>query len=131
VVLILDGESMFNCMIKMLIGSSLPFSCWLPCMSCFYLCDDHQFIDGSRREGSSWSSGRRRPYSLVFLGYLEGYGLCICQSLYASVPADFYDTLLSLVASWCALFCKVLRLNSRTALLYYNYVTFPLITLIN
>jgi len=35
------------------------------------------------------------------------------------------------VASWCALFCKVLRLNSRTALLYYNYVTFPLITLIN
>jgi len=50
-VLILDGESIFNCMIKMLIGSSLPFSCWLLCMSCFYLCDDHQFNDGSRCEG--------------------------------------------------------------------------------
>jgi len=48
VVLILDGESIFNCMIKMLIGSSLPFSCWLLYMSCFYLCGDHQFIDGSR-----------------------------------------------------------------------------------
>jgi len=30
----------------------------------FYLCDDHQFIDGSRCEGSSWSSGRRRLYRL-------------------------------------------------------------------
>jgi len=44
----------------MLSSSSLPFSCWLFCMSCFYLCDDHQFIDGSRCEGWSWSSGKRR-----------------------------------------------------------------------
>jgi len=32
VVLTLDGESVFNCMIKMLIGSSLPFS--FGCLVC-------------------------------------------------------------------------------------------------
>jgi len=37
-------------MIKNIVGSSLPFSCWLLCMLRFYLCDDHQFIDGSRCE---------------------------------------------------------------------------------
>jgi len=36
---------------KNIVGSSLPFSCWLLCMLCFYPCDDHQIIDGSRCEG--------------------------------------------------------------------------------
>jgi len=39
-------------------GSSLPLLVWLFCMLFFYFCDDHQFIDGSRWERYSRSTGK-------------------------------------------------------------------------
>jgi len=56
----LDYENIFDCLITIFVGSSLPFPCWLLCMLLFYLCDDHQFIDESKCERYPWSTGERR-----------------------------------------------------------------------
>jgi len=52
-----------------LFGSSLLFACLIACMLFFYFCDDHQFIDGSRCERKSWSTGERWIRYIVFLGW--------------------------------------------------------------
>jgi len=40
----LDGEIMFNCMMKMLLALAYPFCCLLYVLWCgFFCCDDHQF----------------------------------------------------------------------------------------
>jgi len=46
---------------------------WLPCMLFFYLCDDHQFIDGSRCERYSWSTGERWYRCIVYLGWTSRF----------------------------------------------------------
>jgi len=52
-----------------LFGFSLPFACLIACMLFFYFCDAHQFIDGSRCERKSWSTGERWIRCIVFLGW--------------------------------------------------------------
>ena len=56
-VCIFDYENVCNHMIKCFSYSSLPFLL-VVCSVCvvFSFCDDHQFLDGSRCENSSWSS---------------------------------------------------------------------------
>jgi len=54
-VCILDGESISDCMIKIFLALAYPLLVCFLCMLFFYLCDDHQFIDGSRCERYSWS----------------------------------------------------------------------------
>ena len=65
---ILDYEGIFDCMIKILLALAYPLLVWLLCMLFFYLCDDHQFLDGSICERYSWSTGERWFHCLVFLG---------------------------------------------------------------
>jgi len=40
---------------EIFLALAYPLLVWLPCMLFFYLCDDHQFIDGSKCERYSWS----------------------------------------------------------------------------
>jgi len=57
----LHDESIPDCMMKVY--------CLIACMLFFYFCDDHQFIDGSRCERKSWSTGERWIRCIVFLGW--------------------------------------------------------------
>jgi len=54
---------------KIFLTLAYPLLVWLPCMLFFYLCDDHQFIDGSRCERYSWSKSERWFRCIVYLGW--------------------------------------------------------------
>jgi len=70
---------------KIFLALAYPYF-WLPCMLFFYPCDDHQFIDGSRCERYSRSTGKRwfRSNSLpglnfmFYLGFSLGLGNVYC-----------------------------------------------------
>jgi len=67
-----DGMLLFD----ELFYSSLPcLFVWLSCMWFFSLCDDHQFIDVSRCERCSPSTGKRRLRCLATWTGLVHYGL--------------------------------------------------------
>jgi len=74
VITCLDDVCILDCGVYLiawwnLFGSSLPFACLIICMLFFYLCDDHQFIDGSRCERYSWSTVERWFCCIVYLDW--------------------------------------------------------------
>jgi len=58
---------------EIFLALAYPLLVWLPCMLFFYLCDDHQFIDGSRCERYSWSTGERWLCCIVYLGWTSRF----------------------------------------------------------
>jgi len=54
---------------KIFLALAYPLLVWLLCMLFFYLCDDHQFIDGSICERYSWSTEERWLCCIVYLGW--------------------------------------------------------------
>ena len=77
-------------------GSSLPLLVWLCCMSFFYFCDDHQFIDESRCERYSRSTWK----GLVPLHSLPGLDFMFCWAFlqgYGPCTTLFFSTLLTMV----------------------------------
>ena len=58
---------------EIFLALAYPLLVWLPCMLFFYLCDDHQFIDASRCERYSWSTGERWFRCIVYLGWASRF----------------------------------------------------------
>jgi len=71
-------------------GSSLPFLIWMSCMLSFNFCDDHQFIDGSKCERYSWSTGERGFRCLVHLGWTWCVLLGFSLGLWPMYQFDFW-----------------------------------------
>jgi len=107
-VCILDCESISDYIDEIFLALAYPFLVWMSCMLFFYFCDDHQFIDGSRCERYSWSTGERWFRCIVYLGwtsfscwvFLYGYGPCTRLTFrFLYVPFKLYN-LFSCVFLW-------------------------------
>jgi len=68
-----------------------PLLVWLPCMLFFYLCGDHQFIDGSTCERYSWSTGERWFRCIVYLDFTFYLGFSLgLRPVYCIIPKALF-----------------------------------------
>jgi len=57
----MDCEYVYDYCDELVLALAYPLLVYLLCMLFFYSCNDHQFIDGSKRERHSWSAEERWP----------------------------------------------------------------------
>jgi len=83
----MDCEYAFDFFDEMVFGSSLPFACLIVLCVVLLFCDDHQFIDVSRSERFSRSTGERWLRYVARLGWILIYDLSFRAT--AHIPLSF------------------------------------------